>query len=405
MRILVVSCGGIAAERPLRWVVEAGHDVCLVGDTDFYPQNPPANYRFFPSQVLIPKDPAQPPIEDVYQRETQWAIAMAPRLRAIAAEFQPDVVHTNAIGWHSYSCVLAELHPLVVSVWGFLNALLMGNQQVSDRIRYVLDRTDVLAVENLKLVELVKPIVGPQVQIAYLPLGVNLQKFHRQATRSLDQWRQTLLQVPPETFVFFSPRGLAPGYGQTQIMQAYAQAYPRFQRPTKLVFSQLARGGAAEIQADINQQAAAANLQDQVQWLACMPYLWMPTLFNMADAIVNYMAQDAFPSTLVEAAACECSIISSDIPAYRNTVVEQWSTLAPYDDPAALAERMLDVAHRPTQERFATAAQIRQQVMEQFDEDQWKQRFMDTCAQAGQAWKNQPAWQGGNAHNPCGESV
>ncbi|BAS57114.1 glycosyltransferase [Leptolyngbya boryana NIES-2135] len=387
MRILVVSSGGIAAERPVQWLVAAGHQVCLVSDGDFFPNHHPENYRFFQAQKLIETWIDETTIDD-QATEHRMAIKLAPRLREIATEFQPDVIHTNGIGWYAYSCALAGLHPLVVSAWGFLNFLLYDRvDEHSELGKFVLKHTDLLIVENPKLVEPSQALLPPGAEIALLPLGVDTARFHRGATRDLKKWKQDLLKVAPDTFIFLSPRGLGRGYGQEYIMQAYILAYPHFQQSTQLVMCGMGRSTQQDVQEvykEVCQQAEAANLREHLHWLPHFPHLWMPTLYNLADVVVNYLGADAFPSTLLEAAACECTIISSDLPAYRGTIFEQICTLTAPRHPQALAETMIQVANQSLAEHQEHCDRIRQQVIEQFDEAIWKQRFLQTLEQVGQ---------------------
>lgn len=177
MRILVVSCGGIAAERPIQWLVEAGHEVCVLGDGDLYSTNPPSNYRYVPTlwRTEIEAKPGSKPDEKWMAQE------MAPQVRSLFEEFQPDIIHVNAIGWHSYSCALAGVRPLVVSAWGFLNYLLEGsaNERQHTYSEFVLARTDLLIVETPQLLDKPKALLCSTAQIELIPLGTKTQVFRR----------------------------------------------------------------------------------------------------------------------------------------------------------------------------------------------------------------------------------
>jgi glycosyltransferase involved in cell wall biosynthesis len=384
MRILFFPPGGIAAERPLQWLVNAGHEVCLVRETDFYPNNPPANYRFVSAAQVIHGKPDVPmQSQDLGANLSAHAVR---RFKQLAAEFQPDIILTAALDWQAYCCAVADLHPFVVLVWGYLNVLLPErNEPQSELSQYITSNADVLIVENPKLVELTQAIAKPTAKVSMLPLGVDTKRFYRGATQDLAQWKQKFLDLQPEDCVLLSPRGMGYDYGQDYIMDAYAIAYPHFQRPTALVFSGMPRTSLDQVQAvrdKIQQRAEAANVSDRIRWLTHLPYLWMPTLYNLADVVVNYLSADAFPATLLEAAACECPIISSDISVYRDTFIEQFAWLVPPRNPQALAETMIQVVNQAPQQRQPQMTAMRQQMMAEYEEAIWAARLVQTCEQA-----------------------
>lgn len=380
MRILVVSCTGIAAERPLQWMVEAGHEVFLLGDGDFYPTDPPPNYHYFPSlwRTEIEAKPSSSP------DEIWMAKAMAPKIRELIDQLQPDLIHVNAIGWHSYSCALAGARPLLVSAWGFLNYLLSGEveEEQLERTNYVLDRTDVLIVETPQLIDKPKAFLQPTAKIELIPLGAKTQLFRQGVTRDIARWKRDLLHIPEDTSVLLSPRGFAKIYCHEEIFQAYGLAYAKFTKPTALVFLSMGRGSYEEglaLRNSIISQAEALNLRDRIHWIPHFPHLWMPTIYNLADVVINYPYTDAFPSTLIEAVACECPIISCELPAYQDTFITKFCTLVAPQDPAALAEAMIEVVNQPPAARRDRLAQARQLIVEQFDEANLQQRFLKAC--------------------------
>ncbi|MHC5738391.1 glycosyltransferase [Nostoc sp.] len=94
---------------------------------------------------------------------------MAEPLRKLADEFQPDIIHVHAIGWHAQCCVLANLSPLVVSAWGFLNHLLLQPERElskhNDRVTQVFKNTSVLIVETPSLIEKSKALLNPSQRV------------------------------------------------------------------------------------------------------------------------------------------------------------------------------------------------------------------------------------------------
>ena len=102
----------------------------------------------------------------------------------------------------------------------------------------------------------------------------------------------------------------------------------------------------------------------------------LPSLYALADVVINYPAGDAFPSTLVEAAACERTIISARLPSYAGTFIEEFCTLVEPQQPAALAEAIVEAVNRPPAANAEQLRRARQVVVAQYDERIAQDRLM-----------------------------
>ena len=107
----------------------------------------------------------------------------------------------------------------------------------------------------------------------------------------------------------------------------------------------------------------------------------MPGLYALADIVINYKSADAFPSTLLEVAACARPVITSAIPAYRNTFVEEFFTLVEPENPQALADAIVEMVHTAPEARDLRVQLARQRVIEQYDESTCKQRLLTLYAE------------------------
>lgn len=201
-------------------------------------------------------------------------------------------------------------------------------------------------------------------------------------TADIPKFKRDVLHFDEDTTIILSPRGWSRVYCHEEIFEAYGLAYPQFKKPTALVFLCMGRASHEEsvaMQDNICTQAEALNLRDRLRWLPHFPYRWMPTIYNLADVVINYPYTDAFPSTLIEAVACECPIISCDLPAYQDTFVTQFCTLTKPKNPASLAEAMVEVVNQAPEQRRDRLIAARQTIVEQFDENQLQQRFLSAC--------------------------
>ena len=401
MRILMVGSGGIAMRRPLEWALEQGHQVLLVASADPYsPDNTynikeaPTNYHFVPffAAKINSEQGGYNLLKSVKEFTHQWRSWVGGwQLRWLTLRFQPDVIHVHAINWRSECCALAGLHPLVVSAWGFLNYLLDPKLEP----RYIerlpathntLKGTDALIVETPNLVDKCEALLKPSQQVKLIPLGTNTQRFCPPTLKKVARARKAL-GIPLEAKVFLSPRGWSNIYGHHHILKAYALAQSKFEQPTALVFVRLGRAGnwqeIIELENRICNQAEEWKIADKIHFLPQLPFEMMPSIYSVADVIVNYPYTDAFPSTLMEVFACERAVISSNLPAYRGTFIEKFCTLVEPENPTALAEAMVKVINTPMEKQAPYLTQARQVIIEQYEEKVARKQLHELYQQLG----------------------
>lgn len=368
MRILTVGPSGIISmQRPVQWALQQGHEVWLLDD-----QNPfgrvGAHYHY------------------VHFWAKRWAMAESQHVRHVAPRFatwlgvrqlqllvkaiQPDLVHAHFFGFATACCVQAQVKPLIVSVWGALNSLLHSGQlNVSDR--KIWGAADALIVENPQLLHQCRLLARAGQQVELVPLGVDTHHFRLRDPATLAGWRRTL-NIPQGTLVLLSPRGWAANYGHHAILAAYAQILPYLQTPSVLLFVKLRRShspqAAEAYYQSICQQAAQLGVTEHLRWAPELPYSLMPSFYALADLVINYPANDAFPSTLLEAAACERPIITAALPGYRGTWIEEFCTLVEPQSPTALAAALAEMVNRLPLEQKTRLAAARRAVAERYDE-------------------------------------
>ena len=377
MRILMLGPGYIiAARRPLDWVCRQGHQVWFMSTYDPYAEQRVPNYTFVDF-----------PAERAHEQAEVGGNALDPalytqgiaELRALIEQAQIELIHAHFTGFGAYCCALGDLHPLVVSIWGNFNDLLANRQTpISPDMQTILDKTDGLIVEAPALVEVAQRLRRPPPHPAVIPLGVDSQRFCPPTSARRAQVRRAFA-IPEGAVVILSPRGLGGFYNHDKILAAYLQARPRFTQPTILAFVQMSRATysteASEIRDALQQTALQHNIQDEIRWLPSLRYELMPTIYALADIVVSYPENDAFPSTLVEAAACECAIVTARLPSYRGTFIEDFCLQVEPNQSSALAAGLCEMVNGfPAQWRTRTQ-QARQVIIAHYDERIMQERL------------------------------
>lgn len=160
-------------------------------------------------------------------------------------------------------------------------------------------------------------------------------------------------------------------------MRAFAQAYHRVGKPLVLVLVGMGRMQRPQrLGQEVHDLGVRLGVGHAIRWIPQVPYRDMPAVYALADIIVNYPHHDAFPSTLLEAAACARPVITSDLPAYRNTFVERYCRLVEPQNSAALADALVEMANGGAASWAPTVQQALQAVLTEHEENSQKQRLM-----------------------------
>ena len=382
MRILMLGIPGIALKRPLNWSLQFGHKVWYIGEYDFYEKNPPKNYRFIPSILKTVKKQQnksgglnETEKEDLRPRQIE-------QLHQIVREFQPHVIHAHGLCYEVECCAKANIHPLIFSVWGFLNKVAFQTDydfKLNTKLYLIMKAADTLIVEAPLLVEKCQALLQPCPRTELIPLGADTQHFRPYSEEEVDKARQ-LLRIPQQAKVLLSPRVWLPHYCHHEILEAFALAKLQLTHPTMLVFllkiPQDNIDGSKSYYEYFRKRVKDLEISKYIYYLRQKPYKVMPFVYLLSDAIINFPKSDAFASTLIEASACAKPIITAQLPFYQNTFVEEFCTLvAPHDVPS-LAAAIVKIVNQPEIERRKHLALLRQTIIEQYDERIMKQRLL-----------------------------
>ena len=343
MRLLMVGPWyETAMRRHIDWALEAGHEVCAA---DFYSYEVPYQPAVLTIASLLPGSPAWQRRRFAHlNAETTRRVAVI-RLQQLIRRFRPDVIHSYLLQPYTEVCLRAGARPLVVSAWGQLSKLMTERHSRSERrwLRRLRSGAAAVLVENPELQALLETWPGPPLPVHCIPLGVDTSVFHPGHRDTAKGWR-FMLGIPQDARVVFSPRGWSPIYRQQDILEAFALACRRISEPLVLLFVGLGRMKKPERLAEqVAAHSHALGIADRIRWVERVPHSEMAILYAVADVVVSYPMLDTYPSTVLEALACGCQVISSDLVVYHNTFVRKYCRLVPPQTPVALADMLVDV--------------------------------------------------------------
>ncbi len=376
MRVLMVGpWRNVAMRRHIDWAVESGIEVCVADYWSRRDRAAPAGFRL---AYLSPRQTTALQRAKAHRKSELMQRRAGLRLSHIAATFRPDLVHSYMLGEYTDPCLQAGLRPVVVSAWSSLNRWLAGDTTPNDRLW--LDRlrkgAHTLLVENPNFLAALPQRPLSPLRLACSPVGINDGLFHPGYQEEAAAWR-FVLDISPNAVVLLSARGWSKVYGQTHIMRAFAKAYHQLEMPLVLVLRGLGRMKRPEkLAQEAVELAHSLGVSHAIRWVPNIPYEDLPAVYALADIVLSYPSDDAFPATLLEAAACARPVITSDLPAYRNTFIERCCTRVPPNDPAALADAIVALVRAGPSVWTPAAQQCRQAVLAEHGEAAQRERLI-----------------------------
>ena len=253
-------------------------------------------------------------------------------LKRVIRQVKPDLIHAGPIQRPALLTALSGFSPLVSMSWGS-DLLKDANKNGWMRwaTRTTLNRTAVLLGDCDAVRQKAIGLGFPAERIVIFPWGVDLAQFSPGPTdisASLDG-----------QFTLLSLRSWEPIYGVDVVARAFIQAAN--QNP-QLRLILLGTGSIAQsIYAILNNSPVI----EQVTFGGQVGQADLPRFYRSAHLYISASHSDGSSVSLMEALACGCPVLVSDIPGNREWItpgVEGW--LFPDGDVEALAHGMLQAA-------------------------------------------------------------
>jgi glycosyltransferase involved in cell wall biosynthesis len=345
MRIIFYGSEHTApARRMCQWAHDAGHEVLWAGYLGDVIGGSPARHV----QIRSNDDPM-------------------PELEAIVADFEPDLAHAFNFSFLTGFHFNSGACPLISSVFGGLNALVASPHDLPAVTDEIMEKSAAVIVESRLLADTARQRF-PAAPIELVCLGIDPDHHKKVPATQRRDWRAAL-DIPQDATVFLSARGIGDGYRQPEILKAFAAALRELPPQSRLAMIELTRGwDRQERVAELKDLAARLGVADCVCWLPELRHVMMPGVYGLSDFVINYPVADAFPSTVMEAVACEVPVISADLPAYKGSYIEQYCQLVDPQCDDELAIGLIRAAAEPSASRQHRTAQGRAHLVEHFNE-------------------------------------
>ena len=281
---------------------------------------------------------------------------LLPEVEKVISQIQPDLIHAGPIQRSAYLVALTDFQPLVSMSWGYDLIFDAKRDATWEHItRYTLSRSSVMVGDCKTIRKLAISYGMPDERIVTFPWGIDLEHFSPSRTKQ-----------DRTSFTILSNRAWEPIYGVDVIARAFALAA---QEHPDLLLRLLGNGSQANLLKRIFKEA---NVSQQVEFSGQVDQSQLPDVYRSADLYVSASHSDGTSISLLEALACGCPALVSDIPGNREWIepgVQGW--LFPDGNYEALAQMMID-ASKQRQELTIMSKQARKLAEQRAN---WKINF------------------------------
>ncbi len=269
--------------------------------------------------------------------QVQWGGGKAPfrwrdlparvmELRGILRQIQPDVLHAGPVQTVAFIAALTGFHPLVTMSWGS-DMLLEADRTAAYRqiTRWVLARSTVFVGDCAAVRDKAAEYGLPPKRAYLFPWGIDLERFSPPAN-----WRQAA-----DRFNVLSLRSWELVYGVDVMLRGFAYAVDR---APKLHLMLLGGGSLAKMVHELIRQH---RLEDNMTLGGSVSQENLPGMYRAADLYASASHSDGSSVSLMEALACGCPALVSDIPSNHEWITGEQGWLFPDGDSTALGEGIL----------------------------------------------------------------
>jgi len=234
-------------------------------------------------------------------------------LKRVLRRIQPDLVQSGPLQTAAFLVALSGYHPLVSMSWGY-DLLFDAHRSKAWEwaTRYTLRHSAAMVGDCQTIRQLAIGHGMPDERIVTFPWGVDLSQFKPAGEASSKRIFEN--ESGQEAFVVLSTRTWEPLYGVDILAQAFARvAHDRPQM--RLVM--LGNGSLAPRLRAIFQ---GGQVLEQVVFPGQISQDDLPRYYQSADVYLSASHSDGTSISLLEAMACGCPVLLSDIPGNREWI-------------------------------------------------------------------------------------
>lgn len=292
-------------------------------------------------------------------------------LKSTIRDFRPNIVHAHFLAPNAWIAAASGFKPFVTTTWG--SDMLQVSVLYTILNRWAIHRANLNTADSQEMVDRLITLGVQTDKAALIQHGVDTDIF--KPGNAGDRLRNKL-NIPDNAIIIFSPRALSSIYNIPTIIQSVADLVKDF---PNLHLVLLRFNADQTTESEILTIAKKTGFSERLHMLNGLPHADMPGAYQMSSVVVSVPNSDTTPVSLLEAMACQTSIIATDLPSIREWIqpnISGW--LVPPKDVAALRQALKTALLQPPNMKEVMVARNRQQVITRASLDVHMTK-METC--------------------------
>lgn len=265
------------------------------------------------------------------KRIFSWFMAIW-KLRKYVRDNSPDVLIGYRLTSYGFLAASTGFNPLVIAAQGETDVWPQGHWTTPFKAmlaKYAIKRADVIHAWEMHMAKSIYALGAPKEKVLILPRGIDLRNFTFSFTNT-----------PHEEMTIVVTRGLAPEYNHITIFKAVMELQ-KLGIPFQLVVA-----GDGAYKPILEQFVATHELQKKIKFLGRVNNNQLRDLLRQGMVYVSMPDTEGVSASLLEAMACYCVPVVSDIPANRFWIEDgKNGFLIPLADYQKLASVLSEIWH------------------------------------------------------------
>lgn len=319
----IADPNSIHTERWLRYFVNRGHEIHLIPLTDFNKKISGIIYHNLKIKFkAIPK-----------LRTMEKVI----RLKQLIKRISPDIIHGHYVSGGGYLSYLSGFKPLVITAWGS-DIYSYPKQTFIEKMltRRTLQNADLITVDSNDLRNKAIELGACEEKSYIIQFGVDTKLFH--PGYNVSNLKREL-GIKDDEKVIFSPRTMKPIYNIDKIIRVFKLLQKNFSNLKLILKMYLEKD--EEYKKYIERLVKKLGVREQTIFIGQVEYSTMAKLYNLSDVVVSISSTDGTPVSILEAMACGCNIVASNIPSLREWIKDSWNGyLVNVEDPEKISRKV-----------------------------------------------------------------
>lgn len=319
----IADANSVHTKRWLKYFVNRGHKIHLIPLADYNKKisgviyhNLKIKFKTIPKLQIIEK---------------------AIRSKKLIKRISPDIIHGHYVPGGGYLSYLSGFKPLIVTAWGS-DIYSYRKQTLIRRIltKRTLQNADLITVDSNDLRSKAIKLGASEEKSYIIQFGVDTKLFH--PGHNVSSLKRKL-EIKDDEKVIFSPRMMKPIYNIDNIVRTFKLLRKNFSNLKLILKSYLEKDEGYKKY--IETLVKKLGVREQTIFLGEIEYSTMAKLYNLSDVIVSISSTDGTPMSVLEAMACGCNIVASNIPSLQEWIKDGWNGyLVNVEDPEEISRKI-----------------------------------------------------------------